>query len=176
MQMADCQLICLLGCLLPGLFTACGGAAGAPGIPPPPPPPPPPPGGTPPGNPGFPPPGVLVDQTGNPRPANGCVGGSGQSGWRAQNVAMSLLVYMWPVRGLMAPSLIAVVVVCASIMGKSLMRNSAASLAMALTAGVWHTRMMLGELLRLNGDAGRKGVVFSGAGTGSLGASCLAMY
>ena len=36
--------------------------------------------------------------------------------------------------------------------------------------------MTLGELLRLNGDAGREGVVFSGAGAGSLGASCLATY
>ena len=51
---------------------------GIPGFPPPPPPPPlPPPGGTPPGNPGFPPPGVLADWTGNPRPENGCAGGSG---------------------------------------------------------------------------------------------------
>ena len=36
--------------------------------------------------------------------------------------------------------------------------------------------MMLGELLRLNGDAGREGVVFSGAGAGSLGGNCLATY
>ena len=46
---------------------------GIPGFPPPPPPPPLPP----PGNPGFPPPGVLADWTGNPRPENGCAGGSG---------------------------------------------------------------------------------------------------
>ena len=36
--------------------------------------------------------------------------------------------------------------------------------------------MMLGELLRLDGVASREGVVFSGAGAGSLGASCLATY
>ena len=36
--------------------------------------------------------------------------------------------------------------------------------------------MMLGELLRLDGVAGRDGVVFSGAGAGSLGASCRAIY
>ena len=56
------------------------------------------------------------------------------------------------------------------------MRSSAASLAMASTAGAWRTRMTLGELLWLDGDAGRDGVVFPGAGAGSLGASCLAMY
>ena len=36
--------------------------------------------------------------------------------------------------------------------------------------------MTLGELLRLDGEAGRDGVVFSGGGAGSLGASCLATY
>ena len=36
--------------------------------------------------------------------------------------------------------------------------------------------MMLGELLQLDGDAGWDGVVFSGGGTGSLGASHLATY
>ena len=36
--------------------------------------------------------------------------------------------------------------------------------------------MTLGELLQLNGDAGHEGVVFLGAGAGSLGASCLATY
>ena len=51
-----------------------------------------------------------------------------------------------------------------------------ASLATASTAGAWHTLMTLGELLRLNGDAGRDGVVFLGAGFCSLGASCLATY
>ena len=56
------------------------------------------------------------------------------------------------------------------------MWSSAASLATASTAGAWRTRMTLGELLRLNGDAGQDGVVFSGAGAGSLGASCLATY
>ena len=56
------------------------------------------------------------------------------------------------------------------------MRSSTANLATASTAGAWHTLMMLGELLRLDGVAGREGVVFSGAGSGSLGASCLAMY
>ena len=76
----------------------------------------------------------------------------------------------------MAPSLIVVVVVCALVIGKSSMRSSAASLATASTAGVWRTRMTLGELLRLDGDTGREGVVFSGIGSGSLGASCLAMY
>ena len=76
----------------------------------------------------------------------------------------------------MAPSLIVVVVVCASVIGKSSIRSSAASLVTASTAGAWRTRMMLGELLRLDGDTGREGVVFSGAGSGSLGASCLAMY
>ena len=54
------------------------------------------------------------------------------------------------------------------------MRSSAASLATASTAGAWRTLMTLGELLRLVGDAGQDGVVFSGAG--SLGASCLATY
>ena len=54
------------------------------------------------------------------------------------------------------------------------MRSSAASLATVSAAGVWHTLIMLGELLRLDGDAGCKGVVPSGAV--SLGASCLAMY
>ena len=36
--------------------------------------------------------------------------------------------------------------------------------------------MTLGELLQLEGVAGRDGVVFSGAGAGSRGASCRAMY
>ena len=56
------------------------------------------------------------------------------------------------------------------------MRSSAANLVTASTAGAWRTLMTLGELLRLDGVAGREGVVFSGAGFGSLGASCLAMY
>ena len=56
------------------------------------------------------------------------------------------------------------------------MRSSAANLATASTAGAWRTLMTLGELLRLDGVAGHEGVVFSGAGFGSLGASCLAMY
>ena len=56
------------------------------------------------------------------------------------------------------------------------MRSSAASLATASTAGAWRTQMTLGELLRLDGEAGRDGVVFSGGGAGSLGASCLATY
>ena len=76
----------------------------------------------------------------------------------------------------MAPSLMVAVVVCVSVMGKLSIRNSAASLAMALTAGAWRTRMTLGELLQLDGVAGREGVVFSGAGFASLGVSCLAMY
>ena len=84
-------------------------------------------------------------------------------------------MYIWPVRGLIAPSLMVAVVVCVSVMGKSSMWSSAASLATASTAGAWRTRITLGELLRLDGDAGRDGEVFSGAGTGSLGASCLAM-
>ena len=112
---------------------------------------------------------------GNPRPVN-CVGGSGWSGWRARNAATSSLVYMWPVRGLIAPSLIVVVAVWVSVMGKSSMRSSAASLATASTTGAWRTQMMLGELLRLDGEAGRDGVVFSGGGADSLGASCLATY
>ena len=112
---------------------------------------------------------------GNPQPVN-CAGGSGWSGWRARNAATSSLVYMWPVRGLIAPSLMVAVVVWVSVIGKSSMRSSAASLATASTAGAWHTRMTLGELLRLDGDVGRDGVVFSGAGAGSLGASCLATY
>ena len=36
--------------------------------------------------------------------------------------------------------------------------------------------MTLSELLWLNGVAGREGVVFSGAGAGSLGASCRVIY
>ena len=56
------------------------------------------------------------------------------------------------------------------------MWSSAANLATASTAGAWRTRMMLGELLRLDGVAGREGVVFSGAGAGSLGANCLVIY
>ena len=36
--------------------------------------------------------------------------------------------------------------------------------------------MTLGELLRLEGVAGHDGVVFSGGGAGSLGASWRAMY
>ena len=79
-------------------------------------------------------------------------------------------------RGLIAPSLIVVVVVWVSVIGKSSIRSSVASLVTASTAGVWCTRMTLGELLRLDGVAGHEGVVFSGAGTGSLGASCLATY
>ena len=159
------------------VFCPPAAVTGAPGFPPLPPlPPPPPPWGTPPGSPAFPPLGILADQTGNPHPEDGCIGGSGQSGWRAWNVATSSLVYIWPVRGLIAPSLIVVVVVCASVIGKSLMCNSAASLAMALTAGAWHTRMTLGELLWLDGDVGHEGVVFSGAGAGSLGANCWVMY
>ena len=76
----------------------------------------------------------------------------------------------------MAPSLIVIVVVRDSVIGKSSMWSSAASLVTASTAGVWRTQMTLGKLLWLNGDAGREGVVFSGAGAGSLGASCLATY
>ena len=83
---------------------------------------------------------------------------------------------MWPVRGLIAPSLIVVVVVCASVIGKSSIWSSAASLATASTAGAWRTRMTLGELLQLEGDTGLEGVVFSGAGADSLGASCHAIY
>ena len=113
---------------------------------------------------------------GSPRPGKGCVGGSGRSGWRARNAATSSLVYMWPVRGLIAPSWIIVVVVCASVIGKSSIWSSAANLVIASAAGVWHTLIMLGELLRLKGVAGRDGVVFSGTGADSLGASCLAMY
>ena len=56
------------------------------------------------------------------------------------------------------------------------MWSSAASLATVSTAGAWHTRMMLGELLRLDGEAGWDGVVFSGGGADSLGASYLATY
>ena len=56
------------------------------------------------------------------------------------------------------------------------MQSSATSLATASTAGVWRTRITLGELLRLDGEAGQDGVVFSGGGVGSLCASCLAMY
>ena len=91
-------------------------------------------------------------------------------------MATSSLVYMWPVRGLMAPSLIVVVVVCASVIGKSWMWSSTANLATASTAGAWHTQMTLGELLRLDGVAGREGVVFSGGGAASLGASCWVIY
>ena len=83
---------------------------------------------------------------------------------------------MWPVRGLIAPSLIVVVMVCASVIGKSWMHSSSANLVTASTAGAWRTLMTLGELLRLDGVASREGVVFSGAGFGSLGANCLAMY
>ena len=56
------------------------------------------------------------------------------------------------------------------------MWSSSANLVTASTAGVCRTRMTLGELLWLDGVAGREGVVFSGAGFDSLGASCLAMY
>ena len=56
------------------------------------------------------------------------------------------------------------------------MRSSAASLATASTVGAWRTWMTLGELLRLDGVAGREGVVFSGGGAASLGASCQAIY
>ena len=107
---------------------------------------------------------------------NNCVGGSGWSGWRAWNAATLSFVYMWPVRGLIAPSLMVVVAVCTSVIGKSSIHNSAASLATASTAGAWRTRMTLGELLRLDGVVGREGVVFSEAGFDSLGANCLAMY
>ena len=56
------------------------------------------------------------------------------------------------------------------------MWSSAASLATVSTAGAWRTRMTLGELLQLDGEAGQDGVVFSGAGADSVGASCLATY
>ena len=160
--------------LSPEFGPACG--AGMVGLNLPPPPPLPPPGGTPPGTPGFPPPGALAYRAGSPCLGNDCAGGSGQSGWMARNAATSSFVYMWPVRGLIAPSLIVVVVVCVSVIGKWLMHNSAASLATALTAGAWCTWMMLGELLWLDGDAGQEGVVFSGTGAGSLGANCLVAY
>ena len=74
----------------------------------------------------------------------------------------------------MDPALIVCVVVCASIIGKSSMCSSAASLIIASAAGVWRTLIMLGELLQVDGVAGRDGVVFSGAG--SRGASCHAIY
>ena len=51
-----------------------------------------------------------------------------------------------------------------------------ASRVMVSAAGVWHTLITLGELLRVDGVAGRDGVVFSGTGVGSLGSSCHAMY
>ena len=76
----------------------------------------------------------------------------------------------------MAPSLIVVVAVCVSVIGKSLMCSSAASLATVSMAGAWRTQMMLGKLLQLDGVAGCEGIVFSGAGAGSLRASCLATY
>ena len=161
--------------LSPGPGAACWAGAGGEGKPPLP-PPPPPPRGTPPGIPGFPPPGVLADRMGNLRPVNDCVGGLGRSSCKARNVATLSLVYMWPVRGLIAPSLIVVVVVCASVIGKSWMWSSAANLVTASTAGVWRTRMTLGELLWFDGVAGREGVVFSGSGATSLGASCCAIY
>ena len=74
----------------------------------------------------------------------------------------------------MAPALIVWVVVCASVIRKSLMQSSAASLAMVSAAGMCRTLITLGELLQLDGVAGREGVVFSGAG--SLGASWHAIY
>ena len=89
-------------------------------------------------------------------------------------MATSSLVYMWPVRGLIVPALI--VCVCASIIGKSLMQSSAANLVMTSVAGAWRTLITLGELLQLDGVAGCEGVMFSGAGAGSLGANCLAIY
>ena len=46
----------------------------------------------------------------------------------------------------------------------------------ASAAGVWHTLIILGKLLWLDGVAGHDGVVFSGACTGSLGANCHAIY
>ena len=43
----------------------------------------------------------------------------------------------------------------------------------ASAASVWRTLITLGELLRVDGVVGHDGVVFSGAGAGSLGAlSC----
>lgn len=71
----------------------------------------------------------------------------------------------------MVPALIVCMVVCASVIGKLSMWSSTASLVIASAAGVWRTLITLGELLWLNGVAGHEGVVFSGAGAGSLGAN-----
>ena len=76
----------------------------------------------------------------------------------------------------MAPALMVWVAVWVSVIGKSSIRSSDASLAIASVAGVWRTLITLGELLQLDGVAGREGVVFSGGGAGSLGASCCAIY
>ena len=56
------------------------------------------------------------------------------------------------------------------------MWSSSASHVIASAASVWCTLITLGELLQVDGVAGRDGVVFSGAGAGSRGASCRAMY
>ena len=56
------------------------------------------------------------------------------------------------------------------------MWSSAASRVIASAASVWHTLITLGELLQSDGVTGRDGVVFSGAGSGSLGLNCQAIY
>ena len=164
--------------LSPGLLgPGCSTAGLPPPFPlPPPPPPPPPPGGTPPGIPGFPLKGVLVDQKGSPCPENGCAGGSGRSGWRAQKAAMLSFLYMWLVRGLIDPALMVCIVVCTSVIGKSSIWRSAANLAIASAASVWCTLITQGKLLCSDRVAGHDGVVFSGGGAGSQGASCWAIY
>ena len=154
----------------------CSTVAGPPGLPPLPPenpsPPLPPPGGIPPGIPGFPPKGILADWMGNLCPGDGRVGGSRRSGWRAWKAAPSLLVYMWPMMGLMVLALMVCVAVWTSVIGKSLMWSSTASLVIALAASVCHTLITLGELLCSDGVAGLEGVVFSGISLVSLGLSC----
>ena len=76
----------------------------------------------------------------------------------------------------MDPALMVCIVVCTSIIGKSSIWSSAASLVIASAAGVWCTLITLGELLRVDGIAGCDRVVFSGIGARSRGASCRAMY
>ena len=56
------------------------------------------------------------------------------------------------------------------------MWSSAASRVIASAASVWCTLITLGELLQSDGVTGRDGVVFSGAGSGSLGLNCQAIY
>lgn len=163
----------LTNLLLPGLPAGARNMFGM-GFPGELPPPPPPPPGNPP-----PPPGSLQlpelwwRHTGNPLPGKGW-GQSGQSGSIVRNVAMSSLVYMCPVLGLIDPTWIIWVVCMVWLMGVLSMWSAAASLTMSCIAGDSRIQMTLGWLLASDGVLFLDGVVSSWTWSPQYGICCAA--